>query len=69
MSADTYLLIGGIIGILAWVGVAWYAVIADYPFNYKADWSARGLLAFWGVGLFAVSIVAWPVLLLSLIHI
>ena len=65
MSPDTYFLIGGVIGLLGWVGMVWYVVIADYPFNYKADWSARGLLATLGLGLFAVAIIAWPVLALS----
>lgn len=65
MSADTYFLVGGIFGFVVWIGLIWYVVIADYPFNYGADWSARGIIALWGVIPFAVAIIAWPVLLLS----
>jgi len=65
MSPDTYVLIGGIIGTLVWIGLVWYAIIADYPFNYRGDWSARGIIALWGVIPFTVAVIAWPVLLLS----
>ena len=65
MSADTYFFIGGIAGLVAWLGLIWYVVIADYPFNCKADWSERGLMALWGVIPFAVAVIAWPVMLLS----